>query len=65
MSDILERLRDPKADWVMSAKAKELLSDCETEIEKLRAALWLITEDANSLYDAVMIARAALGETEA
>lgn len=30
--------------------------------KRLRDALWLIDNDANSLHDAVKIARAALGE---
>lgn len=34
----------------------------QAEIKRLRDALWLIDNDANSLYDAVNIARAALGE---
>jgi hypothetical protein len=34
--DVLERILDPKGDWIMSPKAKQLMSDAGMEISRLR-----------------------------
>lgn len=68
--DILERLRDPKPDWVMSSNAKKLLDDADKEIEQLRDALNFISElkvktgaaNAMTLSIAIHTAKTALGK---
>jgi hypothetical protein len=60
--DILERLRDPKPDWVMSSNAKKLLADADAEIVKLREALRYMVENPEDVESFWQIARVALGK---
>jgi len=65
MTDIVERLRDVPPDWVFLKDRGAMMAEAADEIERLRAALQKIIDDADSddgatAWDGSEIARAAL-----